>query len=145
MLRSIGCTVEDAAEVSYNGIKVVPGPAIVIKSKVACCPAELKKLFPSPEKVKISSRSTLVITGTGVTIESLDLDGALVVNKNGKKIANMIEINDGWVQVPVKDHEDEKIRMRGFVIEKRGDKYIGNDDEGDDCFAPAPCFECIIA
>jgi len=143
MLRSIGCTVEDAEEVSYNGIKVIPGPAIVIKSKAACCPGELKDVFPYPEKIKISSRSTLIINGTGVTVESLDLDGTLVVNKNGKKI-NMTEENDGWVQVPVEDHEDEKIRMRGFVIEKKGEKYIGADDS-DDCFQPMPCFGCTIS
>mmetsp|Transcript_10791 Transcript_10791/g.26098 ORF Transcript_10791/g.26098 Transcript_10791/m.26098 type:complete len:294 (+) Transcript_10791:126-1007(+) len=145
MLRSIGCTVEDADEVSYNGIKVVPGPSIVIKSKVACCPGELKELFPSPEKIKISSRSTLVVGGTGVTIESLDLDGTLVVNKNGKKITKMTVKNDGWVKVPVEDHDDEKIRMRGFVIEKKGGKSIGSDDS-DDCFSANDCIGgCIIA
>ncbi|CAJ1951410.1 unnamed protein product [Cylindrotheca closterium] len=145
MLRSIGCTVEDAEEVSFNGIKVIPGPSIVIKAKVACCPGELKSVFPSPEKIKISSRSTLVIGGTGVTIESLDLDGTLVVNKTGKKIANMKVKNDGWVKVPVKDHDDEKIRMRGFVIEKKGGSYIGTDDS-DDCFTDTDCMSgCIIA
>ena len=145
MLRSIGCKVEDGAEVSYNGIKVIPGPSIVIKSKVACCPGELKKIFPSPEKVKISSRSTLVLGGTGITIESLDLDGTLAVNKNGKKIANMTVQNEGWVKVPVTEHEDEKIRMRGYVIEKKGEKHIGPyDSDEDDCLSP-PCFECIIS
>lgn len=131
MLRSLGCNIQDADEADYNGIKVISGPAIVIKSKVAACPGELKKLFPYPEKVKISSRSTLVVTSPGVTIESLDLDGALVVN-GGETVRDMIVKNDGWVQVPVKaSHPDEKIRMRGFDMDRRGTEYIGGESSTD--------------
>lgn len=125
MLRSIGCTVEDADVVNYNGIEVVPGPAIVFKSRAACCPGELKSLFPSPDKIKISPRSTLVVAGAGVTIESLELDGALVVNGEDATIADMVVENDGWVQVAVSDHADEKIRMRGFEIDRKEAQIVG--------------------
>lgn len=52
-----------------------PGPQIVLKPNVVCSAPETTRLsFPIPRK----SRSTLVVTGTGVTIDSLDHDGALV-------------------------------------------------------------------
>lgn len=38
----------------------------------------LRSHFPTPEKVKISARSTLIVEGS-VVIESLNLDGALVL------------------------------------------------------------------
>eukprot|EP00980_Cylindrotheca_fusiformis_P008654 scaffold1844_cov124-Cylindrotheca_fusiformis.AAC.3 len=125
MLRSIGCNVEDADPVNYNGIEVVPGPAIVIKAKVACCPGELKSVFPSPEKIKIGSQSTLVVTGPGVTINSLDLDGALIVHGEHETITDMVVKNDGWRQVGVADHPDEKIKMRGFEIDRKDAEVIG--------------------
>jgi UDP-sugar pyrophosphorylase len=129
-LRSLGCTVEDADPVSYSGIEVVPGPAIVIKSRVACCPGELKSLFPSPDKIKISARSTLVVTGQGVTIDSLELDGALVINGENEAIPALVVKNDGWVQVAVTDHADEKIRMRGFEIDRKDAQYVGAESKG---------------
>mmetsp|Transcript_51498 Transcript_51498/g.124350 ORF Transcript_51498/g.124350 Transcript_51498/m.124350 type:complete len:364 (+) Transcript_51498:142-1233(+) len=129
MLRARGCIVEDAKPVSYNGIKVVPGPAIVLKPDFVCCPGELNIKFPTPEKVKISSRSTLVVRGPGVTIESLELDGCLVIDVDRGETAvvrDLVVKNDGWVQVPTKndDSQDEIIRMRGFVIDRRDARYV---------------------
>jgi UDP-sugar pyrophosphorylase len=129
MVRSLGCTVEDADEVDYNGIKVIPGPAIVIAPNVACCPGELKKVFSSPEKIKITSKSTLVVTSPGVVIESLDLDGALVVN-GGEAICDLVVRNDGWIQVPVDaNHPKEIIRMRGFEMDRKDTEYAGEDEK----------------
>jgi UDP-sugar pyrophosphorylase len=127
MLRARGCQVEDAAPVEYNGIKVVPGPAIVFKPDFACCPGEFNIKFPTPEKVKISSRSTLVVRGPGVIIESLDLDGTLVIDVDrGEEaiVRDLVVVNDGWVQVPDIDNPDEKIKMRGFKIDRRDSRYI---------------------
>jgi UDP-sugar pyrophosphorylase len=127
MLRARGCQVEDAAPVSYNGIKVIPGPAIVLKPDFACCPGEFNIKFPTPEKVKISARSTLVVRGPGVTIESMDLDGTLVIDVDrGEEaiVRDLVVKNDGWVQVPEIDNPDEKIQMRGFSIDRRDSRYI---------------------
>jgi UDP-sugar pyrophosphorylase len=127
MLRARGCIIEDAKPVVYNGIKVVPGPAIVLKPDFACCPGELNIKFPTPEKVKISSRSTLVVRGPGVTIESMELDGCLVIDVDRGETAvvrDLVVKNDGWVQVPVKDSPDEVIAMRGFIIDRRDARYV---------------------
>lgn len=127
MMQSIGCKIEDAEPVEYNGIQVIPGPAIVLKPDFACCPAEFTIKFPSPEKVKISARSTLVVRGPGVTIESLELDGALVIDCDRGEVAIVRDLkveNEGWEFVPVSTHEDEKIAMRGFEINRKDARYI---------------------
>lgn len=127
IMQKMGCQIEDAEPVVYNGIKVVPGPAIVLKPDFACCPGEYNIKFPSPEKIKITSRSTLIVRGPGVTIESLDLDGALVIDVDrGEEaiVRDLVVKNDGWEQVPVAKDEDEKIQMRGFRINRKDAKYI---------------------
>jgi UDP-sugar pyrophosphorylase len=128
MMRARGCQVEDAAPVDYNGIQIVPGPAIVLKPGFACCPGEYNIKFPSPEKVKISARSTLVVRGPGIIIESLDLDGALVLDvARGEEaiVRDLVVKNDGWLQVPAfGDDETEQVKMRGFKIERKDARYI---------------------
>ena len=79
IMRSIGCKIEEAEPATYCGITVVPGPEVVLKPNFVSCSAEYKNKFPSPSDVVISARSSLVVSGDGVTIKSLKLDGALVV------------------------------------------------------------------
>jgi len=121
-LRSHGCQVTEADSCMYNGIEVAPGPAIVLKPDFVCCPGDLRTKFPSPENVMITSRSTLVVKGSGVVIESLQLDGCLVVDADPGEhitIKHKVVKNDGWVQVPVSDSETEVVRMRGFIIDRK--------------------------
>jgi UDP-sugar pyrophosphorylase len=128
MLKAIGVHVEDAEEATYLGIKVVPGPAIVFKPDFVCCPGEYSVKFPSPDKVKISARSTLIVSGSDVTIEQLDLDGALVIDgADGKElVVNYVEPikNAGWVRVPVSESDDEVIQMRGYRIDRKDTKTV---------------------
>jgi UDP-sugar pyrophosphorylase len=127
ILRSIGCNVADAEPATYKDITIVPGPQIVLKPDFVCCPAEYKKAFPTPEKVNISANSSLVVKGSGVMIESLDLDGALVIEcEEGAKgvIRNLTVTNAGWMLSPVVTSEDEIIAMRGYIIDKRETKRI---------------------
>jgi len=128
IMRSIGCQVEESAEETYEGIRVVPGPAVVLKPDFVCCPGEYKAKFPTPEQVKISSRSTLIVRGSGVVIEKLDLDGALIIEcPEGKSlVVNRSEPikNDGWVRVKVESSEDEVIKMRGYRIERKETERI---------------------
>lgn len=133
IMRSVGCQVEDADTETFLGIKVVLGPRIVLKPDFACCPGEVTAKFPSPEKVKISSRSSLIVRGSGVVIESLDLDGALVIEgKHGKSltIADVVVKNDGWVVTP-DDSDDEVIKMRGYNIDRLDEERI---ETPVDCF-----------
>jgi UDP-sugar pyrophosphorylase len=130
MLRSIGCSVEEAAEETYAGVTVVPGPAVVLEPTFVICPGEYKAKFPTPEQVKISARSTLIVRGPNVVIESLDLDGALIIDgSNGNRLAvsDAVVKNAGWVRIADDTSKDEVIKMRGYRIEKKQTESIGSD------------------
>jgi UDP-sugar pyrophosphorylase len=126
MLSTLGCHVESADEEMYHGIRVVPGPAVVLKPSFACCLDELRHKFPYPDQVSISKRSTLIIQGPGsVVVERLHLDGALVVECGAGRqiVVNREEpmVNKGWVRVRAEEGGDgpsEIIKMRGYRLER---------------------------
>jgi hypothetical protein len=100
----------------------------VLKPSFVTAPAEYKAKFPTPDKVKISSRSTLIVSGSGVTIEQLDLDGALVIDcAEGKSLtvnrADPIK-NEGWVRVRDENSDDEIIKMRGYRLDRNETERI---------------------
>lgn len=110
----------------FDGIKVPSRPSIVFKPNFVLFPVIYPHRFPSPEKIKVSFRSTFVINGgaTWLTIESLDLDGALVINCEDNIyaptiISNLEVKNRGWVKVATDDPDaDEVVKMRGYKIQK---------------------------
>jgi UDP-sugar pyrophosphorylase len=111
----------------YNGIAVNPGPAIVFKPDFVCCPTEYSKVFPVPTSVKISARSTLVVRGSGVIIESLDLDGTLIIDYKGDEqviIRKKKVQNAGWVRVKVDYSDNEIIKMRGYKIVRKDEERM---------------------
>jgi UDP-sugar pyrophosphorylase len=127
MMRSIGCKVDVGELQTFNGIKVTLTPAIVLKPSFVCFPGECKIKFPYPEKIKISARSTLIVRGNGVTIESLDLDGALIIDcAYGEKmtIKNKVIKNKGWEFVADETSEDEVIKMRGYKTVRKQTQII---------------------
>ena len=121
ILRSIGCNVEKGGKVKFAGIEILSGPDCILKPSFAACAVEFKKKFPSPSAVKISGRSSLVVSGDGLVIESLNLDGALVVEcEEGATgvIRDFSVTNKGWVKVADEESKDEVIRMRGYHMNK---------------------------
>jgi UDP-sugar pyrophosphorylase len=121
ILRSIGCDVQKGGMITMKGIEFQSGPDCVLKPSFAACTTELKKKFPSPSMIKISGNSSLVLSGSGLVVESLDLDGALVVEcEEGAtgKIQNLSVKNSGWVKVSDDSNVDEVIQMRGYNMNK---------------------------
>jgi UDP-sugar pyrophosphorylase len=130
ILRKIGANIDDAPVQEYNGIKVTLGPSIVFKPDFVQFPGDYFDKFPFPSNVKISNRSTLIVRGAGVVIESLDLDGTCIIDyKNGEKVTIRDKVirNAGWKKVRDEESDDEIIRMRGYHIEKREHEKISND------------------
>jgi len=123
LLRGIGCKIAVGDLHTYQGIQCTLGPAVVLKPSFCICPSELPAKFPTPDKVKISARSTLIVRGNGVVIESLDLDGTLIVDcAYGETIVVKDKViqNKGWEFV--KDDRtkaDEITRMRGYKIVRK--------------------------
>ena len=133
LMRSIGCNVEEGVDRQYAGINVTLGPAIVLKPSFACCPGEYKVRFPTPEKVKISGRSTLIVRGQGVVIESLDLDGALVIDcayGETVTIKDRVVKNEGWKFVADESSTDEIIKMRGYQLVRKQTQSVQQDFNG---------------
>jgi UDP-sugar pyrophosphorylase len=144
ILRKMGVQVaEPAGDLTFCNIKVHLTPAIVLKPNFVSCPAEYKIKFPNPSQVKISSRSSLVVEGEGIVIQSLDLDGALIiraepganVNMNMNMnmnmninaacvIDNLVVKNKGWVNVSDSSSDNEVIQMRGYRLSKLETKTI---------------------
>ena len=128
ILQSIGCNVPNATPETYAGIITVPGPAIVVKPSFALCPREYTARFPTPELINITARSTLVVRGANVTIHSLELDGALVIDVPDNKVLDIHDLvvkNEGWIRVPVSDETgNEILKMRGYKIERKGTTVI---------------------
>lgn len=128
MMRLIGCNVEEKESQTFNGIDVAIAPQIIIHPDVALFASDYSKLFPYPERIKISSRSSLVVSGSQVTIESLTLDGALVVKGNDiseeQFIENKVVKNDGWVVVADEDSIIDNVDKRGYRIEKKETETI---------------------
>lgn len=52
---------------------------VVLDPSMTVTRAALAAAFPSPASVHVSSGSTLVVSGSGVVVKDLTLDGALVV------------------------------------------------------------------
>jgi UDP-sugar pyrophosphorylase len=76
--------------------------------------------------VKISQRSTLVLEGPGVTVEALDLDGALVVRAvPGARVTirRLAVRNAGWALTALSPEEAAAaappVRIRGFRVDRR--------------------------
>jgi len=123
ILRSIGCQVEDAGEETYEGVKAVLSPEVVLKPDFVTCPHDFPAVFPSPAKVKITSKSSLVIAGPGsVLIERLELDGALVIEcPEGESLTvkDKVVKNEGWKREPSASNDPEYIKMRGYKLVKK--------------------------
>lgn len=126
LLQSIGCNIQEGPLTKYAGdVEVIPGPAIIFKPNFGFCLTELREKFPNPEKVRIRARSTLVIRGYNVVIESLDLNGCLLIDcEDGQSltVSNQVIRNAGWEQVRDPYSVQELNRMRGyFILRKKED------------------------
>ncbi len=81
-LEALGVQVEPSqAMTAAGGFDVPCPPRVVLQPSFACTFQQLKRHFPTPKRVSVSQRSTLVITGPGsITVKQLQLDGALRIS-----------------------------------------------------------------
>jgi UDP-sugar pyrophosphorylase len=116
------------------GIPLETGPRLVLSPALAVTAQELKEKLGQGRGLQVTGRSTLVLDGAGITVESLDLDGTLVV-KAGRKarvtVRDAVVRNAGWQLVPVGDEAAEEARIRGFVVGKDAASGAAVVDLGD--------------
>lgn len=123
-MRLAGCTVEEPAEwvcpSPAGDLKLQRGASIVLSPAFMPSFTAMRARFPSPASVKISRRSTLIVDGADVTIESLELDGALVIRAApGAKVVirGLAVTNAGHDFVPLGDDfasSPEILQIRAF-------------------------------
>ena len=140
-MRTIGCNVEEGTPKEYLSIPALDGPRIVIDPKTALFSSEYAKIFPYPNRIKISARSTLVVQGD-VILEALELDGALTVKAMpGQKLRIVAYgeegkiVNEGHILEPILENADsgvpEVAMMRGFSVKKLDETVVDTSSEGE--------------
>jgi len=125
-LRLVGVDIDDEGKtVELAGIPCSSGAMVCLHPSFACTLEDLKKRFPEPKAVSISSRSTLVLNGD-ITIKRLELDGALIVTANPGASVVIDEgkvKNEGYEFQMLDDLKDtsidEKFRIRGYTLSKK--------------------------
>jgi hypothetical protein len=86
-------------------------------------------------ELRVSGRSTLVLDGEGIKVESLDLDGTLVVKVGPRArvvVRGAVVRNGGWRLVATGEEAVEEERIRGFYVAKEEGVVIDlGEAEGD--------------
>jgi UDP-sugar pyrophosphorylase len=103
------------------GIPLQTGPRLVLSPALAVTTQELQEKLGRGAGLQVSGRSTLVLDGPAIHVDSLDLDGTLVIRAGPKArvtVRDAVVRNDGWRLVPVGDEAAEEARIRGFVVGK---------------------------
>lgn len=140
----------DGTMVEYCGIPTACGAKVVLTPAFGVTQREIHAHFTSPRNVHVSSTSTLLLDGAGITIESLTLDGALLITacdganvtvRTGadaviNKAMSFAKLEGGSGDGTGDDSIPERYRIRGYtladadaavrhVFDKPGDYVIG--------------------
>jgi len=126
--------IEPASPVEFAGVGFDLGPRIVLKPSFAVTSKQLSEKIKN-SALKVSSRSTLILDGQGITIDSLDLDGALkvmITEGVSLKIEGLTVRNKGW-QFRALSEEEQSIEsnaIRGYILEKLETREIVISEPG---------------
>ena len=138
-LRALGAHVAPARERVFHGVPVLLGPAVVLAPAFCPCLSLLRPKLPHPGRIAISERSTLLVDGTDVCIEQLELDGALEVRVcagASLTIRSLHVRNDGWQFDQLSDAVlksascPDVLRIRGYTLRKNGGRTIAVEQPG---------------
>uniref|UniRef100_A0A7N0V1U0 UTP-monosaccharide-1-phosphate uridylyltransferase n=1 Tax=Kalanchoe fedtschenkoi TaxID=63787 RepID=A0A7N0V1U0_KALFE len=121
ILKKAGVQIDDPIKDVFNGQEVEVWPRVTWHPKWGLSFTEVKKKVSA--NCSISQPSTLVLNGRNIHLNSLSLNGALIISSvEGAevKIEGQVQ-NSGWTLEKV-DYQDtsipEEIRIRGFRINK---------------------------
>ncbi len=121
-LAAAGVALPPPGLLKAQGFELPVTPVVVFHPNFAVSFAAFRSKFPSPAAVRISQRSALVIEGSDVIVEGLELDGALVVRAcSGAKVTlrGLVVKNAGWALTPFASTEEaaaqpDALKIRGF-------------------------------
>lgn len=118
------------------GFDLSDPPHVIFHPNFAVGFKAFQSKVPSPGSIHISQRSTLVVEGPDVVIESLDLDGALVIKAvAGAKVTvkGLKVSNAGWSLVPLQAGEPvpDYLKIRGFKPERKEARTVEYNQPGE--------------
>ncbi|KAK3272005.1 hypothetical protein CYMTET_19672 [Cymbomonas tetramitiformis] len=87
VLRMLGADVAEAEEVTYNGLKLHQGPRVAWSPSFAVAFSQMEAKIVDAEQIHISLKSVLVLEGPDIKLESLNLDGSLVIKARSNPMA----------------------------------------------------------
>jgi UDP-sugar pyrophosphorylase len=134
-LKSVGVDLDVTSSddlIKAAGIPVTPGPRIMLSPAFALISDDLKTV---EGPMKLTTRSSLVLSGHNVRIRQLELDGALVVKVGPNThltIDGLSIANKGWELQeldPSKEYP-ETVRIRGYTMAKHETAEYVIDEPG---------------
>eukprot|EP00899_Mesostigma_viride_P007455 jgi/Mesvir1/16710/Mv15101-RA.1 len=136
VLGMLGATIGQPSKATFNGIAYEVPPRVVLSPSFALTYTALKSKV-NASGLKLATDSTLVIDGPGITIDSLEVEGTLVIRAvpgANVKVSGLKVKNAGWhLEAVNKDDEKfaEDLRVRGFQVIRKEGRELKFDTPGD--------------
>lgn len=135
-LKAVGVALPAPGRFTAMGMTVRDVPRIVFGHGFINTFSDVSRKFPSPAGIKVTNASALVLKGAGITVESLDLDGALEVHAcpGANVIIRGLKVrNPGLLFKPLEECNDvpDWKKIRGFTVERREVRTVVYDTPGD--------------
>lgn len=133
-LKHLGVDVhvtEDEDYVMMAGIPVTQGPRIILCPSFGISKQETVDKIKGP--VSLTQRSALVLDGHHLTLNGLEVDGALVIRAGDDShvtVEGLKVRNEGWELQELDPDQDypETVRIRGYTMNKKETReYIVNE------------------
>ena len=138
-LAAAGVALPPPGVLAAQGFELPLTPLVVFHPNFAVSFAAFRAKFPAPAAVRISQRSALVVEGSDVVVEGLELDGALIVRAcAGARVTlrGLVVRNAGWALTPFAGAEEaaaqpDALKIRGFRCVRAETREIVFDVPGD--------------
>jgi len=132
-LRALGAEVAPPQPRSFHGVSVPLGPAVIFSPCFAPCMSALARKLGSPQRLSVSRKSALLVTGRHIRIDELRLDGSLeisVADGASLHIRSLVVQNEGWRFEDLSPTvlEDgrcpEVLQMRGYTLRREQARQV---------------------
>jgi UDP-sugar pyrophosphorylase len=124
----------DGDKKKFADIEVDCGAKCVLAPNFGTTLAGIKAHLPGGAAIKISKASTFVVDGSGVSFESMDLDGALIIKAvaGAKVVVKDLKVkNAGWQFCDLPENAPEELAIRGYNLDRKESVTITVDKAGE--------------
>lgn len=147
MLTQAGCDVAKPAQQTFKGVSLEQPPKIVLTPVFGLSQQQIQSHFRGKHAIQIKNTNhatALVLDGAQIELESLSLDGALVIraHKDARVTVRDLKVaNKGWTYDELSDDKmmqiDQKYAVRGYTLTKHEAEVYVFDKPGSYELTPA--------